>query len=161
MLKRLKTAWLAFRHPELVQVRDALTETLNRQIFVHAAKRELSRVERGQSLSLSLAFLDLDNLKKINDGQGHKAGDLHLKEFAAIVSAHIRPYDLLARWGGDEFVLLLPGDVTGAEKTISRIHNLFPHFSWGISAWSKGADLNVLLETADAKMYRMKEKNKK
>ena len=160
MIKRIKAAWLAFRDPELVEIKDELTGALTRKTFFRVANRELARTKRQQQ-QLSLVFLDLDNLKNINDMRGHKAGDIHLRKCAQVVMKHIRPYDILARIGGDEFVLLLPG-ATGdeAEMIIRRIYNLFPEFSWGISSWFEGANLESLLEKADTGMYRVKEKKK-
>jgi diguanylate cyclase (GGDEF)-like protein len=161
LLKRFKAAWIGFRHPEAVQIKDFLTGALNRQTFICAAQRELSRAERGVNQSLSLAFFDMDGLKKLNDIQGHKAGDRYLKKFVATALTQIRPYDLLARLAGDEFILLTPGSAEAAEEISKRIYRLFPYFSWGISVWSPGKSLNSLIDQADGRMYQMKKSLKK
>ena len=155
-MKRLRAVWLALRDPELVAETDELSGALTRRRFSRLAKTELARAKRGQPVSV--VYLDLDNLTEINNERGHDAGDLYIKEFAQTILANIRPYDLFARWGGDEFVLLLSGvDSARADKIICRIHTLFPHFSWGISSWSEGDDLESFLKRADIKMYQMKD----
>ncbi len=160
LIKRIKAAFLAFLKPEIVDSEDVLTGALTRKKFEQLAGREIARAQRGHQ-PLSLVFIDLDGLKQINDTSGHKAGDQYLKEFAQIALVKIRPYDLLARIGGDEFILFLPGaDEVEAISIIQRIYNLFPDFSWGVSSWTEGMNLGNLLHEADQKMYQAKIKKK-
>jgi diguanylate cyclase (GGDEF)-like protein len=163
MKKRIKAAWLAFLNPEIIETKDELDEltgALTRRSFKRLAEPELARAKRGQSLSL--VYLDFDNLKEINDTKGHPEGDLYLEKFAQIIMGNIRPYDLFARWGGDEFVLLLPGvDLVVVGEIISRLYNLFPHFSWGITSLCDGDDLGSLIKRADEEIYQMKASKKK
>lgn len=106
---------------ELVAVRDPLTGAFNRTGFDHAWRREKSIVER-DGRSLSLAFLDLDHFKNVNDTYGHDVGDRVLTMFADIVRAVIRPSDVFGRYGGEEFVLLMPGVVVkDAVAVLERI----------------------------------------
>jgi diguanylate cyclase (GGDEF)-like protein len=131
MIKRFKAAWLAFKYPEIVEVKDELTGALTRKAFFREANRELARAKREQR-EISFVSIDLDNLKEINDIKGHKQGDFYLKKFANIILENIRPYDVFARIGGDEFILLLPGvKPAEARKTMRRIYLIFPEFSWG------------------------------
>ncbi|MCA9640561.1 MAG: diguanylate cyclase [Polyangiaceae bacterium] len=86
--------------------RDPLTGLFNRRTLYEVLERELSRVERGHPLALLM--LDLDGFKKVNDTRGHLAGDELLQNIAAAVISSVRSVDLVVRYGGDEFVVLLP-----------------------------------------------------
>lgn len=155
MLKRLKAVWMAFLIPESVKIKDSLTGGLDKSAFQRAASREFNRAQRQDRLSI-LVFIDIDGLKKINDKYGHHAGDDHLKKFANKMLKHIRSFDLLARWGGDEFVLFLSTTEEAVEKILSRMYSSFPHFSWGTSVWQREEDFDIALKKADERMYEMK-----
>src|SRR5271163_4264790 len=85
---------------------DPLTGLYNRRFAEERLRAEIARAER-RGLSMIVVLLDLNDLKKINDGYGHRAGDKVLKEFAKCLSSSTRGSDLAVRWGGDEFMLLL------------------------------------------------------
>jgi diguanylate cyclase len=90
------------------QVRhDGLTGALNRQGLDEAFVRELSSVRR-KDAPLSVAMLDIDNFKRLNDARGHETGDVALQHLVAVTKENLRPQDTLARYGGEEFVILLP-----------------------------------------------------
>ena len=86
---------------------DSLTELFNRRHFRHALEAELARHDRGGEAP-GIILIDIDHFKRINDSHGHECGDRVLSEIAARLASAIRPYDVLARWGGEEFVLLTP-----------------------------------------------------
>lgn len=100
---------------------DPLTEVLNRRGFEERAKQELKRAARNGS-PVSLLMVDANEFKNINDSWGHQVGDEALRAIANGIRARVRPYDLIARHGGDEFVVLLPGlDAQSAAALIPRI----------------------------------------
>lgn len=87
---------------------DFLTQIYNRQKFESLLEYELKQVLRYKDRSLSIMVLDIDDFKSINDTHGHLVGDEILKEFAKIIAFSIRQNDILARWGGEEFIVMLP-----------------------------------------------------
>ncbi len=104
-----------------MSVTDGLTGAFNRNGLLPLLKREL-RASHRSGLPLSVVLFDLDHFKRINDSHGHAAGDAVLRDFAALVRDSIRPRDALCRWGGEEFLLMLPelnGDA--ATRTARRI----------------------------------------
>lgn len=98
---------------------DSLTRIYNRHKFLELADRELKRHMRYDT-SLSFIMLDIDNFKKVNDEYGHAVGDKTLKEVADLVSKNIRGNDIFARWGGEEFILMLPVSNSTSASTIAE-----------------------------------------
>jgi diguanylate cyclase (GGDEF)-like protein len=105
-------------------------------------------------------MLDIDGLKKLNDTRGHHAGDQLLKQNAAAWSSALRPVDRLARYGGDEFAVILTGcRLDDAQKLIGRLVAATPDdqsFSHGIAEWDGTQDAHALMAEADARLYEAK-----
>ena len=150
---------------------DPLTRAGNRRYFDLTMEREMSRARRmGQPLAVGL--FDLDHFKSVNDTWGHPAGDLVLVGFAALVRRHLRNYDHIARIGGEEFVVVLPGaQARNAFEIIERICARLRSLPLAISAQqtlnvtcSAGVavmggpddDAAALLARADSALYRAK-----
>jgi diguanylate cyclase (GGDEF)-like protein/PAS domain S-box-containing protein len=152
--------------------KDGLTGINNRRRFLELANNEIKRAQRLKH-PLALALIDLDHFKHINDAYGHAAGDQVLQGLTSICLKNIREIDIFARFGGDEFVLLLPETTAGqARAVIERVrgaleshplvynqHNLRITLSSGITALSDGAEVHfdLLLEQADQALYQAKE----
>lgn len=100
--------------------RDPLTGLYNRRYFDDRIKKEISRIQRNHATAMAVMFFDLDNFKQINDKMGHSFGDHMLKKFAAKLHGKFRSCDVLARYGGDEFVALLFGVQEDSIKTAAR-----------------------------------------
>lgn len=110
---------------------DFLTDVLNRRSFVSGLERELARVRRNEMTS-TVAFLDIDHFKKVNDRFGHPVGDRVLQEFASAVSGQCRQNDLVARLGGEEFaVLLTDSDLDAALVWADRLRTLVAENRFG------------------------------
>jgi diguanylate cyclase (GGDEF)-like protein len=144
-------------------MRDFISGTLNRRGIEQALEAEMERCRRhGQPLSLAL--LDIDYFKRLNDTQGHAAGDLALVQSASLIRESLRPYDQVGRFGGDEFLLLLPGtSAESAEAILNRIrervaqnHPLRCTVSAGIAALTSQDDMSSLLARADGALYDAK-----
>ncbi len=148
---------------------DPLTGALNRQGLEHMLAREVKRARRGQ-LALSVAIIDLDDFKQVNDRFGHLVGDKVLVHFASVTKAVLRESDLLVRYGGEEFLLLLPEtDLNGARFLIDRLRQVnlktpFFHqsqhvdirFSAGVAELKMEENGHAMLIRADEAMYRAK-----
>jgi diguanylate cyclase len=152
---------------------DALTQVANRRGLAQAFDVESARSLRDGS-PLAIGLIDIDNFKKLNDSLGHGAGDVALKTLAAQVRMALRPVDHVARFGGEEFVVLLPGTaVADAQEALTRVQrnlsmSLFMHegrevfvtFSAGVTAWRAGEPLGGALERADCALYEAKRTGK-
>jgi diguanylate cyclase (GGDEF)-like protein len=138
---------------------DELTGLLNRRAWREALPREMARAKR-EHWPLCVAMLDIDGLKKLNDTRGHHAGDQLLKQNAAAWSSALRPVDLLARYGGDEFAAVLTGcRLDDAQKLVDRLVDATPEdhsFSVGIAEWDGTQDVHALMAEADARLYAAK-----
>jgi len=151
---------------------DELTGLPNRHLLAQRLERAMAQAERNNRC-VSVAFIDLDNFKLINDSLGHSAGDDLLKTVAERISQSVRAEDTVVRLGGDEFVIVLPDQAEGSdavEATLQRIVAEIAHplrlgerevqisCSVGVAMFpSDGRDTSTLLMNADAAMYRAKD----
>jgi len=157
---------------ELVR-RDALTGVLNRKGMDEALASEIAGARRHDS-PLCVALLDIDNFKKLNDSLGHDAGDQALKHLANVVQETVRPTDRLARFGGEEFVVLLPEtaleDAVHVMQRVQReltkrffLHNnerVLITFSCGVAELAADETADEALQRADKAMYLAKRAGK-
>ena len=144
---------------ERIALTDELTGLPNRRAWRDALPLEMARAKR-QGSPLCVAMLDVDGLKQLNDSRGHHAGDQLLKQNAAGWSSALRPVDMLARYGGDEFAAILSGcRLEDAEKLLARLVQATPAghtFSAGIAEWDGLQDAHALMAEADARLYAAK-----
>lgn len=149
---------------------DSLTGLLNRRAFLEASERELHRAARSRQ-PCSVVMIDLDHFKQINDRHGHAAGDTILTTAATSLRSVLRGEDLLARWGGEEFILLLPNSdgkaaLLVAEKARTTLASIvLPGDaaaggitgSFGVATHREGRTLESTIVAADHALYRAKE----
>lgn len=149
-----------------LSVTDCLTNCYNRRYFVQKLEEEIERAKRA-GRKFSLVMLDIDRFKSINDRFGHNAGDLVIKSVAEVIKNRIRKIDCLARWGGEEFVILLPDtpvdkaavlaeelresiskmDVPGVDRVTA---------SFGVTGYCSEDTSDTLVQRADNMMYEAK-----
>ena len=149
---------------------DALTGLLNRRAFLESTNREVARAKRYND-PLSVVLLDVDHFKLINDKRGHAAGDMVLSAMGSLLNRALRTCDILARWGGEEFVLVLPStSLEGAEQVAERVRELLEGAqirdgngdtipvtgSLGVATYIVGETLEQVIDRADRAMYRAK-----
>ncbi|MEM9739875.1 MAG: GGDEF domain-containing protein [Pseudomonadota bacterium] len=149
---------------------DALTGLLNRRFFNHRLGEELRRMERSGETAAIILF-DIDHFKSINDEHGHKAGDVVLKTVALAVQSELRgPMDRLARWGGEEFIVLLTGlSLTQAKSVAERLRKrveetvvyqgqskIMCTASFGVATLLAGDAQQDTIDSADVALYQAK-----
>jgi diguanylate cyclase len=152
---------------------DHLTGMLNRGGLDLGYKREAARADRSNS-PLGIALLDLDNFKHLNDHHGHQAGDAALVHIADIIRRTVRPSDVVVRYGGEEFLFLLPeSDTAQAARALQRLqddlqrHPLVHHgieipmsFSAGVTTRRRGQSRDDVIAQADQALYAAKRAGK-
>jgi diguanylate cyclase (GGDEF)-like protein len=149
---------------------DFVTGVFNSRAFHEMAKKEIDRVARF-SHPISIAYIDIDNFKQMNDTMGHSAGDVLLNSVAGTIKHNIRSIDMLARLGGDEFAILMPEtDSENARIAINKVQkyllgavqqNAWPvTFSIGVVTCHKLCKLDEFIKEADNLMYEVKAKGK-
>jgi diguanylate cyclase (GGDEF)-like protein len=153
---------------------DPLTRLNNRRLFLDRIAKEIARAEAAQE-AFSIVFLDVDDLKVVNDTYGHLAGDALLREVANALTDAVRGEDVVARYGGDEFIVLLPGTPRAAATVVAqRItegiarHRFLagrqllqiPGVSLGIATFPEdGGTADDLLAVADVTLYKQKRRS--
>lgn len=154
----------------LLSLTDELTNLPNRRAFLRRLEDEVARVQR-YGFPLSLALIDLDKFKEINDKYGHPAGDEVLRVYSKNILSIFRHHDLVARYGGEEFAVLLPNtDAEGSARSLTKVMNRaaetrwqsngsvmpVPTFSAGLALYKPGETSTAFIERVDKALYRAK-----
>lgn len=158
---------------EKISRKDPLTNISNRRDILEKIEYETIRFERNKK-SFCIVMGDIDHFKSVNDTYGHECGDYVLKELVNAIVASIRKQDIVGRWGGEEFILLLPetqidGGKVAAEKIRRKIaHKEFIYnnkripitITFGISEYSNDKDIDGCIKEADTALYKGKNKGR-
>ena len=151
--------------------KDSLTNISNRRKIQEICELEIARVKRYES-KLSIIFFDVNNFKYINDSFGHHLGDEVLVKITSLLEKNLRETDSIGRWGGDEFLIIVPEtdlfqctniviDLEEKLKTIEFSESINVTCSFGIAVYEENDDLDSLLKKADESMYHKKSNHKK
>jgi diguanylate cyclase (GGDEF)-like protein len=160
-----------YKREQELSLHDPLTGLLNHRAFVEKVSTENRRLQRHPN-SLTLAYIDLDNFKRVNDHHGHAAGDTLLLSIAQVMTTTVRSTDFVARLGGDEFAILLPDTNSEAAKSVMakvqekllqhlQEQNYWVTFSIGAVTFAAMRDNPAeMIYMADETMYAVKQKGK-
>jgi len=174
--KQVSMALASLRSREELQnrsIRDPLTNLFNRRYMEESFERELHRAARSEKPAVSFMMIDIDHFKKINDTYGHDAGDMVLRELGYILTRKSRKYDIACRFGGEEFVLCLPGAcreiaekrATDIRESVKRLSLHYEGRDMGVITISVGVSIYPdlgetpaeLMKKADQALYQAKE----
>ncbi len=158
---------------ESVSRTDPLTGLMNRRGIDDIFKKEVNRFER-KGTQFSVLLIDVDDFKQINDSHGHSLGDAVLKELAQVMLRNLRHMDTVSRWGGEEFLVLLPETTADqaqvvAEKLCQCVDNASPlcdgyehrtTISIGVATYHQVQELLGLADIADKALYKAKQRGK-
>ena len=153
--------------------KDELTGLSNRRDIYEKLQEELCRFERSGHI-FSVIIADLDHFKRVNDTYGHDCGDYVLREVAKTLTQNTQKRDTVARWGGEEFLIFLPGTKVQHAQTVAerlrravaalelsyKDQSLTTTMSMGIAAYRAGTSLSQLIHTADTRLYRAKKEGR-
>ncbi|MGQ3050849.1 MAG: GGDEF domain-containing protein [Roseateles sp.] len=164
---RLRHSMKRSRVLEQMALRDSLTRVANRDGLDRALEL-LLQVQGDTGFPLSVVFVDVDHFKRVNDGHGHETGDQVLVLLAHTLRANLPRDDLLARWGGEEFVIVMPQTPAAEAVAVAeRLRQVLAHTewpaglrvtaSWGVAQAVGAADVEAALREADQAMYRAKQ----
>jgi len=149
---------------------DRLTGIYNRYAFEKFLEEEISRAER-YGTNFALIMFDIDNFKKINDTYGHQTGDMILKKISQIVKENIRKSDIFGRWGGEEFMIILPvKNIDEASKVAEKIRKKIEEYKFpkvnrvtisaGVTMYKNGDTLKSIIRRVDTALYMAKKSGK-
>jgi diguanylate cyclase (GGDEF)-like protein len=164
---------IAYKKMEILARTDPLTQLSNRRDFLEKFKLEIIRFERNRR-PFSVVMGDIDDFKSVNDRYGHDCGDFVLVTMSKIMKSKLRKVDTVGRWGGEEFILLLPetpmsGGKTVAESIRKRIagetfsykeHQLSITITFGVCEYNSVMDVDTCVKRADEALYAGKHKGK-
>lgn len=165
-----KTVRRAEEKMHVAAMTDSLTGVSNRAHFHIRAATEVARARR-EINPVCLLLVDVDHFKRVNDHHGHEAGDIVLKEVARTIQVALREIDVLARWGGEEFLIMLPGsslersaevakrlcDTVAAKPSWGVTEAISVTISIGVTAVRREEELNVAVGRADSALYASKD----
>ncbi|MBP2640477.1 MAG: hypothetical protein H6Q66_1428 [Firmicutes bacterium] len=158
---------------ELSSQMDFLTNLYNRKFIIGRIEHEIKRFDRTENM-FAIIMGDIDHFKKLNDTYGHECGDFVLKEIAKVMQKTTREIDFVARWGGEEFLILLPeSDRESAAEIAERLRKSIEHttieydkkrlnatITFGVAAYGKGMTADEVIKNADRALYDGKQQGR-
>jgi len=168
--KEIKKRKILEKELKKLSISDSLTGIFNRYKIETSLKQQISYSKRHYT-PLSIIFFDIDHFKKINDTYGHKTGDFVLKEMSKLVKNNLREYDIFGRWGGEEFIIILPNTtLSKATLVAEKLKNVIEKHkfkyidhltcSFGVTEFITEDSLESFINRADTYMYEAKKRGR-